>query len=367
MSKKKQAKTGIAQDRMREISWEVGQFYPINYTADYIALSMINPQQGHVHWNLRQDSLTALKAENDQLAFAPLVVRIYDVSDVIFDGFNAHSFFDAEVHNLSGNYYFQVPQLGRSYHAEIGLRADDGIYAYLARSNTMFFERDRPSGDYDTSALFVEGTLGQSFQVENMFDASVYEHINRALAGLDRHNPLPVAMVCLGLDPQVGLDTPLGHFIQNVATRLEKFGGHVELFHADVDFSPAEHETMIKRVDATSKTVFEKLRVVHKKKPFHLVHCHDWYSSRVGLLAARKLNLPLVVSLHSTEYERVQGYHIEGLSALICEWEQEAVRSAQLVMVPRESTRDQVIKLYKVSSERVVVIPDVLSDESHTR
>jgi len=74
---------------------------------------------------------------------------------------------------------------------------------------------------------------------------------------------------------------------------------------------------------------------------------------------ARELNLPLILSLHSTEHQRTDVDRMDDFSLSVCEWEKVAVRGAALVIVPHSSTRQQVISLYGASPEKVVIIPDV--------
>jgi glycosyltransferase involved in cell wall biosynthesis len=70
----------------------------------------------------------------------------------------------------------------------------------------------------------------------------------------------------------------------------------------------------------------------------------------------------LILSLHSTEHERTQGYH--PLSEAICAWEKRGVEAASLIIVPHSSTRQQVINLYGADPDKVVIIPDVLAEHA---
>jgi glycosyltransferase involved in cell wall biosynthesis len=200
--------------------------------------------------------------------------------------------------------------------------------------------------------------------VENIFDAPVYEKMNRELAGFDRKEPLMIAVVFLGFGREAGFSGPLGTLIKNLSEKFGKFGGHVRLFAP-----PEEEAGGIKEVSMTDKlqqlsiSVFEVLRSAHGRRPFHIIHCHDWYSSAVGLSAARELNLPMILSLHSTEHDRTDVDRMDDFSLSVCEWEKAAVQGAALVIVPHSSTRRQVISLYGASPEKVVIIPDVFVEK----
>lgn len=350
----------LSQERLKEIAWEVGAMYSIPAAYDYIALSMIHPRSGHVHWHIQKESVEAMSAQKDgTIQNASLIVRVYDVTDIIFDGSNAHMFFDLEISGLSGNHYFGLNQPARNYVAEIGFRKKDGYFHCLARSNTVFFDRDRPSGNYRTDGLFVGNLLTRVFPVENIFDAPIYERINRELAGVEHKEALSVAVVFLGINPETSLDSPLGSFIKNFSEKFGSLGVNAHLFTPPADEANNKvHRSLIRRAQSFSKIVWKQLIAVHEKRPFHVIHCHDWYSSEVGITARKKLNLPMVLSVHSTERERTQGYTLNRLSSSICRWEKLGIEGADLVIVPHSSTRQQVINLYGACPEKVVVIPD---------
>lgn len=357
----------VSQERLRKIAWEVGTKYPIPLAGDHIGLLMVRPRLGYAHWQIRTDHVEALKAADEEgFNGAHMVIRIYDVTDVLFDSFNAHTFFDLEVNGLSGNYYFPMDRLGRNYLAEIGFRFEDGSFHSLARSNTAFFGRDRPSGDYQIAGLFVGGTFNKIFSVENIFDAPVYERMNQELSGINRKGPLSVAVVFLGVDDIAGSDSALGSFIKKSSRILKKFGGHVRLFTPRRNEVRAiENKSLVRTIDTLSRKLHKQLTASHKKTPFHAIHCHDWYSSAVGLSAAKKLNLPMILTLHSTEHERTRGRKLNRLSYTICRREKKGVQGADLIIVPHSSTRQQVITLYGGPPERVVIIPDALTEDSH--
>lgn len=340
---------------MRQIAWDTGRLFPIPFSSDYASLSMVRPRLGLVQWNVGERSVTNLvSTRGDAFTGAPIIVRVYDVTDIVFNGFNAHAFFDLHAGRLFGNYYFNLDHTARNYLAEVGLRGRDGSFAALARSNVEYFDRDRPSGNYQVSGLFVGGPQNRTLSVESIFDAPVYERMNRELREVKRDESLSVAIVFLGKPGD-----PLGSFIGEFTEKIEKFG-EIRFFDLPEEMSGAE--LLPDRLDVLTKRSGREMEAAHRRKPFHLIHCHDWYSARVGLDVSRDLEIPLIVSLHSTEHERLRGREMDNLSAAICEEEKKAAKGASLVIVPHSSTREQVIDLYGCAPESVVIIPDVLHD-----
>jgi hypothetical protein len=70
------------------------------------------------------------------------VLRIYDVTHIIFNGNNAHRYFDIEVEGFTDHWYLQIDENNRNYLAEAGFRDSGGNFHPLARSNTIFLPPD---------------------------------------------------------------------------------------------------------------------------------------------------------------------------------------------------------------------------------
>lgn len=350
----------LSQERLREIVREIGQRYPAIKPSgtDHLILNMVQPYSGHVYWHIRAQTVDDLRAD-EAWRHASLVVRVYDVTGIRFDGRNAHGFFDIAVHALTGNCYFGIERPGRNQVAEIGLHRADNRFHTLARSKETYFDRDRPSGHYQTAGLFVGRDVHKTFSVENIFDARVYEKMSQELADVARPDALTIATLFIDIRSDAHPDSPLGEFIHKTGEIVGKFGAEVRLFSAALADS-ADSETLLERVRALAETVFAQVAEAHRTTPFRLIHCHDWPSLSVGLRANRELRIPLILSLHATEHERTPGYH--PLSAEICAWEKQGVNAASLIIVPHSSTRQQVINLYGADPDRTVIIPDVLAE-----
>jgi glycosyltransferase involved in cell wall biosynthesis len=360
----KKKKAVSSQARLRDIAWEVGQNYPVSHSSDYISLVMITPGQGHVYWNVRQRTITSLiKKKKISEGKTRPVVRIHDVTDIIFDGTNSHRHFDISVHEYEGHSSFAHNHTARHYIAELGFLSG-GSYHAVARSGAVFFDHDRPSGNYSTAGLFRGGMLNMTFPVENIFDAPVYERMNHELSTIHGKEGLSIAVVNIHVNGDTTSNRAISTYIRNVSEGCEKFESRSILFtQKEKDALPVEEKSIFKSLGTVSETIYNNLAVSHKKRAFHLVHCHDWYSSQAGMDAKNKLSIPLILSLHSTEHERNKASEMTGLSKKICAVEKKAVKAADLVIVPHSSTRQQVTGLYDAPPEKVVIIPDVMSDK----
>lgn len=119
---------------------------PAGYGEDKIVAQVRDPHWIHAYWELTQD--TKHKVESQlRKPWSALTknLRVYDVTDIIFDGRNAHSYFDITVNDDANNWYINTKVAGRSYCVDIGILNDDGTFIRLARSNVVTTPRDSVS------------------------------------------------------------------------------------------------------------------------------------------------------------------------------------------------------------------------------
>lgn len=351
-----------APAELREICWQIGTRFPFAFRSDLIALSPIQPRLAYIRWHVRSETVEALRKRLGSLDGGALVVRIYDVTDVIFDGFNAHRFFDIGVTSLFGNHYLGLDQPERNLLAELGFRLPDGSFAALCRSNTFYSDRQRPSGRFQLDGLYVSRGFTRVFPVENVLDAPVYERLHGQLEqieGTRPAGPLSLAMVHPSIDPACDMGGQMPAVLGRLAERLGRLD--VRLQHFAATDEPLDEEPLAAHLERISATLFERLRASHRVSPFALLHGHDWVSIPLALKAQKMLSLPLVLSLHSSEHERCRG-ELGGDTSAIFRWEQRGVDAATLLIVPHSSTRQQVISLYGADPEKVVIIADLLDN-----
>ena len=355
-----------SRGRLREICWDIGTRFPASFTTDRIVFALVHPRLGYLHWHVQESSVDRLRGQRgDAFQGSRLVVRVYDVTDVEFDGFNAHSFFDIDVGGLSGIHYLPIHQMERNLLAEIGFRLPDDSFHALARSNTRLFDRDRPSGKFQLGGLYVGRDFRLQFPVESVMDAPVYERLNVELSEYQRREPISLACVHVELDHAAELGGRLRPVIDELVSKCNRFPIRVDRFGATEGAEDIDRP-LTEVAETYGADTFKALATRHRERAFDLVHCHDWTSVPAGLKAAKTLGIPLVLSLHSTEFERSRGPEMKEQTQAIQHWEKQGTDAAALVIVPHSSTRQQVLSLYGTDPEKVVIIPDVL-DEQQTK
>ena len=136
---------------------------PANYGRTRLTLVEIEPHWVHAYWEVTvEDHAKAVKHCGAQAEQAAWVLRFYDVSGIRFDGANARDTFDVPVDLSAGNWYVNLWAGGKSYCAEIGLRAPDGAFAAVSRSGVVDVPADAESPRLETEWMKVEAASGKT-------------------------------------------------------------------------------------------------------------------------------------------------------------------------------------------------------------
>lgn len=127
---------------------------PRGYDEERIVLMARDPYWAYVYWEA-----TPVRIEREKAWFgwdSKLVVRLYDITGVQFDGMNAHGYYDQEVFDRVGSWYFDLGRPSHTFCADIGLLSPDGRFVTLARSNTATLPREGVSDVLDEEWMLLD-------------------------------------------------------------------------------------------------------------------------------------------------------------------------------------------------------------------
>ncbi len=102
---------------------------PQTYQKDKLVMMPINPYWYYLYWDFSPSNSTFVQT------IGRIVLRVYDVTFIEFDGTNAHRTFEIPLSHGVRNYYINLPMPGAHYLAEIGYYDESGQYRSLLRSN----------------------------------------------------------------------------------------------------------------------------------------------------------------------------------------------------------------------------------------
>lgn len=122
------------------------QELPSCYNQDKIVLQVRDPRWLHTYWELRNQTIEGLKSKlGDEFYRAKKILRVYDVTNIIFNGSNANSFFDIQYNDFATSWYIDTAGPGRSWCVDLGLMLTDGRFITILRSNVVSTPLDSPS------------------------------------------------------------------------------------------------------------------------------------------------------------------------------------------------------------------------------
>ncbi len=134
---------------VEEIPWSSGR--------DKIVLQVRDPWWLHTYWEVIGSTLDRLRGElGGDFHGAKMILRVYDVSHITFNGSNAHKAFDIEVGFHVTSWYIDTAGPGRSWVVDIGLLLPNGRFITIARSNVVYTPLEGPSWITDEEWMIPE-------------------------------------------------------------------------------------------------------------------------------------------------------------------------------------------------------------------
>lgn len=139
-------KAKFSTPQVAKYSRPMPQELPYQYGKDKLVLQVRDPWWLHSYWELAPYTFDRIRQElGNEFYSAKRVLRVYDVSQIIFDGNNAHRFFDIEISPDVTNWYIDTGGPGRSWCIDLGLKLPSGKFITILRSNTVHAPLDGPS------------------------------------------------------------------------------------------------------------------------------------------------------------------------------------------------------------------------------
>jgi hypothetical protein len=144
--------------------WAMPQELPGGYGQNKAVLQVRDPRWLHAYWEITSATFDNLKSRlGNNFYSAKMVIRVYDVSEIIFDGKNANKFFDIEINFEANNWYIDTGGPGRSWCVDLGLRLPSGEFITIVRSNTVRTPLEGPSWITDEEWMIPEDMFARLY------------------------------------------------------------------------------------------------------------------------------------------------------------------------------------------------------------
>ncbi len=134
---------------------------PWSYGYDRVTGMAVDPDRLFVYWEISDDSIARARAglgAGGQDAW--LNLRVYDTTGRIFDGTNAHSYFDHGLDRSDRQWFFHVGKPSSSAFVDIGMKSREGYFVKIARSGRIDFPRREQVAWADPEWLSVRSVWG---------------------------------------------------------------------------------------------------------------------------------------------------------------------------------------------------------------
>jgi hypothetical protein len=119
---------------------------PWGYGQTRITAIARDPYTVFAYWEFPDEALTAVR-KKDPVRNGGIVLRVYDTTFRMFDGTNAHAYFDVPVDRTTNRYYLHLNRPATTFTLDVGLKNGGGRFATIARSGPAETPRDSISGD----------------------------------------------------------------------------------------------------------------------------------------------------------------------------------------------------------------------------
>jgi glycosyltransferase involved in cell wall biosynthesis len=98
---------------------------------------------------------------------------------------------------------------------------------------------------------------------------------------------------------------------------------------------------------------YNDLVVQRVKGNYDVIHCHDWLTIPAGVQLKEKLNVPLVLSVHSTEYDR-SGWLSP--NQWFIDIERQGMEKADVIIAVSHFTKRVIVEKYGIDEQKIRVI-----------
>jgi hypothetical protein len=145
--------------------------FPPGYGDNKIVALVRDPWWIYVYWEIRREKEDEIqrKISSDGDEAVKSILRVYDVTDVNFNGRNAHSHFDIDLKGLASSWYVNVGSPDRAWLVDIGIVTRKGNFYLLARSNTVRTPRHGMSERFDAEWMIPEDDYWKMFGLSGGF------------------------------------------------------------------------------------------------------------------------------------------------------------------------------------------------------
>jgi len=134
---------------------------PWTYGQNRVTAMVVDPDKMFAYWECSDSAIDSARRGLGQAGRDSwLNLRIYDVTGRLFDGTNAHSYFDHKIERSDRQWFFFIGKPTSVACVELGLKSAEGYFVKICRSGRVEFPRREPAGSNHVEWLTVNTASG---------------------------------------------------------------------------------------------------------------------------------------------------------------------------------------------------------------
>ncbi len=107
----------------------------------------------------------------------------------------------------------------------------------------------------------------------------------------------------------------------------------------------------------------EEAKRIAAKAEFGIIHCHDWMTFMAGIFSKQISGKPLIVHIHSTEFDRTGG---NSLNQQVYDIERRGMQEADVVIAVSNYTKRLIVRHYGIAAEKIRVVHNAVDQNVST-
>ena len=124
--------------------------------------------------------------------------------------------------------------------------------------------------------------------------------------------------------------------------------GEIDIFPYDRPDSKELNGSFFDKVYLYNELVVSKVN-----GNYDLIHCHDWLTVKAGILLKEKMNIPLVLTIHSTEFDRSGWLNP---NQWFIDIERDGMEKADRIIAVSNFTKKVIVDKYGINPEKIHVV-----------
>ena len=144
-------------------------------------------------------------------------------------------------------------------------------------------------------------------------------------------------------------------------TPLERYG--MGAYQSSVVTKEMEAQAMgdLKDIRGVQREYTRFVENLVETKEFDAIHAHDWLTMEAGMRAKELTNLPLIVHVHATEYDRAGGSYG---NPIVHEIEYQGLMMADRILAVSAITKNIIIDKYGIPADKIEVLHNAIDVDS---